>query len=455
MNNTLHFMPTIGLLTFVFLVLVLFTQLSAANDKNASIAIENTLGLEQAISISIENDLTLSRSGLHVKSYLADIESISSRPDPVFFAAMQNLPTDTFDLDQEPMTQMRIGVKQMLSKGDSVELSKNIIRHSIAIEENQRIANAMQLKLSVESAWLEAWYWQRHKALIEHDRVFLTQMFEFIQSMYQIGSKNQSDLLGAELELIKLDEKLLDAERQYLQYRQALHHLANQTLPHLILAPTLPELLFKGVPAKDQLVELLQSHPEIKSLDKRIEQAAEKVRLSEQDEKARWGVELSYGLRQGDNMDGTSRSDLFTAGVNVQLPIFSQSNKQQASSSLRYKQESLKNKRLERLQKIYFELESMRLQYENTVSQRKLYETKILPTLTKQKDSALQSYQTDKGDFRVVIDLYLKEQMTKLKQLRLAVTEQLFISKINYWLDVSSVHSYLNNINFANQESRK
>ena len=73
-----------------------------------------------------------------------------------------------------------------------------------------------------------------------------------------------------------------------------------------------------------------------------------------------------------------------------------------------------------------------------TQAQRQLFQTKILPTLVNQKSSALQSYESDKGDLRVVTDLYLQEQSTRIKLARLRVNEQLILSKMNYWLSSDS-----------------
>jgi outer membrane protein TolC len=125
---------------------------------------------------------------------------------------------------------------------------------------------------------------------------------------------------------------------------------------------------------------------------------------------------------------------LVSAGVSVQLPLFSRSQKSQSVRSIKYKQASVENKRLELLQKARFELENLAQQYRTTQAQAQLYEHKILPTLAKQKRSAIQSYQSDKGDFRVVTDLYLKVQSTKIKHQRLKVSEQILRSKMNYWL---------------------
>ena len=47
-------------------------------------------------------------------------------PDPTLFAVAQSLPTDTFDTDQEPMTQLRFGIRQMFPKGDSLDIKRDM-----------------------------------------------------------------------------------------------------------------------------------------------------------------------------------------------------------------------------------------------------------------------------------------------------------------------------------------
>jgi outer membrane protein TolC len=266
-------------------------------------------------------------------------------------------------------------------------------------------------------------------------------MLDFMQSIYQIGGNNQSDLIGAELELIKLDEKVLDAERNYQTFRSELNTLANTVFTEEYLNSELITLPVLTIPANENLFASLAQHPDLLILKETSDQLADKIALVEQDKKAQWGIEVSYGLRQGENPNGSNRSDLLSAGLSVQVPLFSGKQKTHGVSSVRYQQDAIENKYLEKLQKTRFELENLKQQYENTLAQRMLFETQILPTLAKQKQSALQSYESDKGDFRTVTDLYIKEQATKVKHQRLRVNEQLILSKINYWLNSDSAIS--------------
>ncbi len=401
------------------------------------------LSLSLALQNVLKNDYQLTRSKLEASALAAEAESKNVLPDPVLFAGIQNIPVNSFDLDQEAMTQLRVGVKQMFPKGDSLNLQKSIVQHAENEQNFLYQLRVLSLRQQTEITWLEAWYWQKSQTLIEADRVFLTQMLEFMQSVYQLGGNNQSDLLGAELELIKLDETLLDAQRQYQQYRQSLNALANVVMSQPLLDDSLIHLPKQEIPKDDVLSAVLASHPAFQVAEENSAQLLKKVTLSEQDFKPQWGLELSYGLRD-DMPDGTDRANLLSAGLSVQLPLFSRPQKTQAVRALKYKHAASENKRQALFQQVRFDLRNLGEQYQTTLAQRQLYETKILPTLSKQKDSAIQSYQADKGDFKVVTDLYLKEQSTRIKYQRLRVNEQILLSKINYWLSpmLASANAY-------------
>ncbi|MFT7372625.1 MAG: outer membrane protein TolC [Oleiphilaceae bacterium] len=411
-----------------------------AGSLNSPASLNSTLTLKYALQKVRSNDLSLVRFGIDAQSYRAEADANEYLPDPTLFAAVQSIPTDTFDLDQEPMTQLRFGVRQMFPKGNSLDIKKDMSLINSGIQGIKQNLRWQKLRLNTEVAWLEAWYWQKNKQLIEEDRVFLIQVQDFIQSLYQIGAKGQSDLIGAQLELIKLNEKQIEADRQFRRYRHRLNTLANETLLGDQLSQDLVQIDQIGLDLSDteSVVERLLKHPEVRVLDQHVDLFEKKVNLAEQAFEPMWGLEFSYGLRDGENNDGSNRADFLSAGVSVQLPLFTQGKQNSALTAARFKQESIQNNRLELIQKMSFQLESVHQQYLSTVDQRQLYENQILPTLAKQKESALNSYESDQGDFRTVTELFIKELDTKIKHQRLQVNEQLMIAKMNYWISSDS-----------------
>jgi len=428
----------------VFVILLMPLGLFANETGNLHISKkegpEKALGLSQALAKVRANDLSLLRFDVDTQAFHAEANASHYLPDPVLFAAAQSIPTDTFDLDQEPMTQLRFGVRQMFPKGDTLSIKRDLSGINAEIQGIKKASLWRKLKLNTETAWLEAWYWQKNKQLIEEDRVFLTQVLDFVQSLYQVGVKDQSNLIGAELELIKLDEKQIVADRNFRKYRNQLNTLANENLAGDQLSTKLLTFKKPGINFKnsDLLMSKFLAHPEIKALDGRVDLLGKKVNLAEQAFEPTWGMEVSYGLRGGENNDGSDRADFLNAGVSVQLPLFTKGKQSQTLSAAKFRKSSIENMRLEALQKMRFQFENVYQQYLITVDQRALYEQGILPTLARQKQSALQSYESDKGDFRTVTDLFSKEQNAKIRHQRLRVNEQLMIAKINYWIGLDA-----------------
>ena len=89
-----------------------------------AIAGSETDSLQRAIQIAIDQDPWLTGSA-SIEAALEN-EAIASGqlPDPQVSLKAGNLPVDTFDLNQEGMTQFSVGVSQKFPRGDSLALAK-------------------------------------------------------------------------------------------------------------------------------------------------------------------------------------------------------------------------------------------------------------------------------------------------------------------------------------------
>ncbi len=76
-----------------------------------------TLSLEQAVALAREQDPWL-QGNLHAQRSMEEMSVASSTlPDPKVSVAFANLPTDSWEFDQEPMTQFKVGISQMFPPG--------------------------------------------------------------------------------------------------------------------------------------------------------------------------------------------------------------------------------------------------------------------------------------------------------------------------------------------------
>ncbi len=77
------------------------------------------LTLNQAIEQALEQDLWQTSSVQREQALIDRAQSSGSLPDPSVTLTAGNFPVDTFDIQQEPMTQLSVAVTQMFPRGDS------------------------------------------------------------------------------------------------------------------------------------------------------------------------------------------------------------------------------------------------------------------------------------------------------------------------------------------------
>jgi len=416
---------TVALLTYVSL----FSAEVFAEEKK----LNSVLTLSDTLKATRENNLSLVSFDLDAQADHAEATSSNYFPDPTLFVSAQNLPTDTFDFDQEPMTQLRFGIRQAIPAGDTLQIKYDTFQMKSEMKYTMQDRLWLRLKRDVEQAWFEAWYWQKTLKILEEDTVFLQQTLDITQSLYEVGVRNQSDVLGAELEIIQLEEKQIDALKKITEYKNKLNTLARYNV-----APRVASLTFKPINylniSQDSLPTQLETHPDIMHKAHSIHLASQDIKLAEQSYSPRWSIEASYGLRDGTNENESDRPDFFSAGVSVQVPFFSTSSQDRKVLSANKRRMSAKNSKDDALQNMTFEYINVQQKYLISLDQSAHYEKKILPKLTQQKSSILVAYQSAQMDFNRTVRVYLSEQRARLKYYRIIVDQQKMLSKLNYWI---------------------
>ncbi len=112
------------------------------------------LSLEDALHAVKQNDFRLKQFEEEALAFRAESEASTYLPDPTVFVGMQNLPTDTFAFDQEPMTNLRVGVRQMFPKGDLLDIQSSMSGVQSELQLGQSKLRWLAQKKQAEQAWL-------------------------------------------------------------------------------------------------------------------------------------------------------------------------------------------------------------------------------------------------------------------------------------------------------------
>lgn len=405
-------------------------------------AMAGELSLAQAVALAIAQDPWQSGSR-HTEQALAD-EAVAAGtlPDPKLSLSAGNLPIDTFDLRQEPMTQLSVGISQTFPRGSSRAIARAQKQLLAAREPMRRLDRQAKVRASVTGLWLEAFQAQESIRLIRADYALFEQLVDAARSNYTtaMAQTRQQDLIRAQLELTRLDHRLTQLRQQQEAAQRRLSEWigprANDSVVDAlpVIRPAAPTLLEAAKPPSEQAWYLrLRRHPAVLALDRKIAAESKDVDLARQAYKPEWTLSASYGYR-GEDPSGRGRSDLLSAGLSVDLPLFTAKKQDRQLSAAVQRREAIETDKLLLIRQLMARLETKRSEIARLSDRRDLYRDRLLPQLRAQAEASLSAYDADAGDFPEAVRARIDLLDARIEALGIDVQRLRAIVQANYLL---------------------
>lgn len=424
---------------------------------------EEVLTLERVIAQAEQNDPWLQGNQLKQSAMEARSVASGSLPDPSLSVALANLPTDTGSFSQEGMTQFKVGVTQMFPRGESLAIREEQLKIASNKFPLLRADRKAKIRRAVSLLWLDAYLAQRTIELIENDRALFEQMADVVRANYShaVGSTRQQDVIRAQLELVQLDDRLTEEKQKFesalarlnewlaLSEHRSFTHVYGIDGPPLTVKLPLelpsieiqrPSLLKEAGYTRNDIAASLLHHPAVLAIDIEQKVAEKAISLSRQQYKPQWGVNASYGYRDS-TPTGNSRADLFSVGVTLDLPLFTENKQDKLVAASIAESEAVKTDKLLLIKQMlsFIETELTRI---NRLSERaSLYENRLLRQTHDQAEASLTAYTNDDGDFAEVVRARIAELNTKVSSLKIDVEMLKSITRINYYLTQATASS--------------
>jgi outer membrane protein TolC len=399
---------------FFLLVASLFSVLNT----NAQQRIPLTLAAAEDLALEQEPG----QLGFLARAAALEEESVAAGqlPDPTLRMGLANYPIQSGGFTTEGMTQAQLGIRQAFPPGDTREVSTRRFQ-SLALEMRQSADSRGRDVLSaVRQAWLEIYYWQRTHAIVDELRPFFSDLVTVTRSLYSVGRKNQQDLLRAELELSRLDDRLLEISKQHSRAIAAMSEWVGQDASRPI-AENLPH--WEQLPALEGLRADLLIHPTLMAADARIDSRQAGIDLAEERFKPGWALDLGYGYRDGYLADGTPRSDFVSLSVTMDLPVFRKNRQDRRLSAALSERRAAKESKEQIFRRLNSRLESEYARWHDLGRRIDLYEQQILSLAGSNAQAALAAYQSDAGDFADVMRGYIDDLNARVEHIRLQVEQ--------------------------------
>lgn len=457
----------------VSILALLFIPSLAAQQPLSSV--ESILSFEMAIKSAQKNDPWLTGNFHKQRSIESMSTAVSTLPDPKISIGLANLPTNGFDFGQEGMTQAKIGIAQMFPRGDTLDIKSQQLRIQSEAFPFQRQDREAKVAVTVGSLWLDAYRVQQSIALIEKNRSLFEQLADIAEASYSsaLGKTRQQDIVRAQLELTKLEDRLEKLGQQKNRYEGMLSQwltkfstgndsvevtlTSDLSLHDMVLSQQLPQIDLlnnklihtKSWLNSQELVQYFTSHPSVVAIDKKVSATKTGIKLAEQKYKPEWGVSASYGYRADDPM-GRSRADLFSVGVTFDLPLFTENRQDKEVQSAIFKTEAVKTEKLLLLRQLLGSYSSAKGRLQRLKDRQNLYTSKLLPQMHDQAEASLTAYTNDDGDFAEVVRSRIAVLNAEIDELTLNVEEQKLNLELNY-LFIGSIKTAMttNNMNYT------
>ncbi len=435
---------------------MVFTALLIPFIASYSGAEQSSLSFVQAVNMAKKNDPWLDGSrhkqqSLELMSYAAN-----TQPDPKVSIALANLPIDGFDFGQEAMTQFKVGVSQMFARGDSLAIKNKQYQLQSQQHPLKRQDRQHKISVTVGSLWLDLHRVQQSIRLIEQSRGLFEQLSQLAEASYGsgLGKTRQHDIVRAQLELTRLEDRLNQLKLEQNRYQGMLGQwLSNysvdgsslaspystNSLTVMTVSNVLPQLdltresiIYDAEQLRaEQLALILAEHPSVLAIDKMIAATSKNIDLAEQKYQPQWGVNASYGYRADDNM-GNSRADFFSVSVVFDVPLFTDNKQDNEVKSAISQTQAIKTEKLLLIRQLMSAFVSAKGRLLQLNERHILYQKKLLPQIHDQAQASLTAYTNDDGNFAEVVRARIAELNAQIDFLAINVQQQKIILEINY-----------------------
>ena len=341
-------------------------------------------------------------------------------PDPMLRLGINNFPIESGGFRTEGMTNAAVGLRQAFPAGKSRELSARQFDLRAAEMNENVAARGRDVLAAVRTSWLDLYYWDRAHKLVAESRPFFDDLAMVTRSLYAVGRKSQQDVLRAELELSRLEDRLIEIERQRSKAQAVLGEWVGSAAARPV-APKLPA--WAEVPSLESMQAMLPEHPLLRAAEAQIDAGTAGVDLAHERSKPGWALDVGYSYRDGMLPSGQPRSDFVSIGVTVDLPFFSKKSVDGTLSAALQERSAAKSAREQAWRSLNSRLVAEHARWHDLNRRLSLYDARILGQARRNAEASMLAYQSDRGDFADVMRAHIDDLNTRLEHIRLQVEQ--------------------------------
>jgi outer membrane protein, heavy metal efflux system len=395
-----------------------------------------TISENQAIEIAIADNPGLAEMNARFEALSQIPSQVGTFPDPTINLNAMNLPTDSFDRAQEPMTQLQLGFSQMIPFPGKLSLKREVAEFNAGVAKHSVGETQLKLIKDVKIKWWQFYYLDHALETVRNNQSLLRQFISVAQTKYETGQGLQQDVLLAQLELSKLLDQEIQVEAIRLHQAISLNTLMDRPPNSPIQLPDEVSIALPDLVEQSEIYQLAESmRPLLARRELEISAAEAQLKLAQREFYPDFMVGINYGNRTGDNPlpRGGGRSDFASLMVGVKVPLYAGRKQDKAVLQRNYELEKTRYAFRDEAGMVKAAISSAITDFDRAREQLSLYENGILTQARQTVESMLVGYQVSEVDFLNLV----RSQIT------------LFNYELQYWKVVSEAKQSLASLEAA------
>lgn len=376
------------------------------------------LDIDEAVRLALTDDPLIAASQARSQALQDNAIADGQLPDPQLRTGIYNLPTDNFHINEEPSTQLRLGVQQAFPRGKTLHYRQRQGEWQARAATASAELSARQIVRDVRRYFLELYYQTRAEAIVAESRALFSQLVDITRAHYASGRVSQQDVLNASLELARLDDRSTRILNAADSNRAILMKWIGEpaTLPVNSKFPLLP-----APAARAAIQAALPEHPAIRVETARLEAENQSVHIAREQYKPGWSAGLEYRKRFGEDPDGDDRSDMMAAMLTVDIPLFTKNRQDKRLSASIQQASSIQLNRDDKLRELKQQLDTDYANWQRLGERTELYQSQLLPASSANAQASLNAYQSGITEFTTLMRARMTDLDVHLADLRIRV----------------------------------
>ncbi len=379
--------------------------------------------VEELVATALSRNRKLEALTLEIDALHHKLTQAGAWSDPKLVFAYQNVPWDSFALDQEPMSMLLVRVEQTVPFFGKTEKREAVVRKQTVAKRYEHEELKSQLSALVKRAYYQLALTRQIKTITEKHLVLIEQLITAVRVKYEVGRAAQSDLLRLQILRDRLKDNIEDFDRQDREFTASINASLHRDVATPIDTPDSLELNKLSYSITDLKKIALANTPRLKQLKAQAAVQRSAADLADSEAIPDPTFFISYALRSELENGGGGR-DLVTLGVGIPIPVFSGSRYHAEVEDATASARAIDSRRNALVDTISSALAQAHAKWQRAHDQLNRYRSQLVSDAHKALDATFSSYQVDQAGFTSLYEAQL-ELLEFEKTIRVATVQGL------------------------------